>query len=275
MLLRRIPLKPEGCEAIRMVCICLLGIAVGVVAMTVRGWGITSLALAGLMLLMGAALVLQVFYVFRRLTDRSVDLQRAAVQAEEHHVKVLWRIVRFIEARDKYTRGHSQRVGQLAEQIAGRMGLDPRRCALLNKAGRLHDIGLLATPAKILAQHCRLGVDAFHKVRKHSEIGYEVLKPLDSLAPVLPAVLHHHERMNGTGYPRGLQGDEIPLEARILAVADAYDAMTHDRPHRSAMSPYLAMQELCRCTPAGFDADCVEALGEIVHLPRLEEVLAG
>ena len=275
MLLQRIPLKPEGFDAVRMVCICLLGIALGVVALAGQSWGgATSLALAALMLLMGLALVLQVFSVIRGLTHQSVDLKRAAIEAEEHHVKVLWRIVRFIEARDRYTRGHSERVGQLAEQIARQMGLQPQHCALLNKAGRLHDIGLLAIPAKILAQRCQLGVDAFDKVRKHSQIGYEVLKPLDSLAPILPAVLHHHERMNGTGYPHGLQGDQIPMDARILAVADAYDAMTHDRPHRSAMSPYTAMQELRRCTPEGLDSDCVRALGQVVHLPLLEEALA-
>ena len=111
-------------------------------------------------------------------------------------------------------------------------------------------------------------------VREHSDISYEVLKPLAMLAPVLPAIRHHHERTNGTGYPAALAGDAIPLEARILAVADAYDAMTHDRPHRQALSSLVALRELRRCCPSGYDSRCVEALAEVLHAPAMEKVQA-
>jgi HD-GYP domain-containing protein (c-di-GMP phosphodiesterase class II) len=95
------------------------------------------------------------------------------------------------------------------------------------------------------------------------------------LAGVLPAIRAHHERLNGTGYPAGLAGDEIPLGARILAVADAYEAMTHDRPHRPAVSPLIAMRELRRCCPSGFDPQCVEALAHVLNVPALEETLVA
>ena len=114
-----------------------------------------------------------------------------------------------------------------------------------------------------------LRVAEFRTIQKHSEVSYEILKPLESLREVLPAIRYHHERMNGTGYPAGIREEEIPLGARILAVADAYDAMTHDRPHRSAMTPLAAMKELDRCTPHGYDRTCVDALAGMMHLPLL------
>ena len=137
----------------------------------------------------------------------------------------------------------------------------------------MHDIGMVAIPQQMVNTKARIDVQGFRQIKKHSEIGYEVLKPLESLAEVLPAVRYHHERMNGTGYPAGRRGDEIPLAARILAVADSYDAMTHDRPYRPAMMPMAAVQELRRCTPAGYDPQCVEALGEVMRLPQLEETM--
>ncbi|MFP3937416.1 MAG: HD-GYP domain-containing protein, partial [Phycisphaerae bacterium] len=163
------------------------------------------------------------------------------------------------------------RIGYLSEQIARRMGMDSGLCERMNAAGRLHDIGLLAVPESILNKRSRLGTDEFRTVQKHAEVSCEVLKPLTTLQDVLPAVRTHHERMNGTGYPDGLTGEEIPSVGRVLAVADAYDAMTHDRPWRPAMTPLQAMRELIRCSPAGYDPDCIRALGEVVNMPALQQ----
>ena len=116
-------------------------------------------------------------------------------------------------------------------------------------------------------------MDEFRTIQKHSEVSYEILRPLRCLKEMLLAVRYHHERMNGTGYPAGISGDEIPLEAKILAVADAYDAMTHDRPHRPAMTPMIAVQELRRCTPHGYDESCVEALADIIHVNKFAEAM--
>ncbi|HUS47107.1 MAG TPA: HD domain-containing phosphohydrolase, partial [Phycisphaerae bacterium] len=130
-------------------------------------------------------------------------------------------------------------------------------------------------PGSVRMLRSRLAVAEFRTVQKHPEVSYQVLRPLRSVAPILPAIRYHHERMNGSGYPEGLKGDKIPLGASIIAVADSYDAMTHDRPHRPAMTPLQAMMELRRCTPAGYDGRCVDAMAEIVNLPDLEMTIAG
>lgn len=266
--------RAEHREVIRVVCVSLVGITVAAGAMAMHGRQAATLVLAGLLALMAGILVFHVARGVGGLARQSDLARRSAAEAERHYIDVLWRIVRFVEARDKYTKGHSERVGRLGEQMAGKMGLPPRRCALMHHAGRLHDIGMIAIPEQILSARSGMGVQGFRTIQKHSQIGYEVLKPLQCLAEVLPAIRYHHERMNGTGYPAGLRGEQIPLEARLLAVADAYDAMTHDRPHRAAMTPLAAMKELRRCCPSGYDADCVAALADLVHLPKLERAFA-
>ena len=174
-----------------------------------------------------------------------------------------------VEGRDDYLAGRSERIARLAEEMAPRLGVSPSRAKLLGMAGRVHDIGLLSVPERVLAKPTGLNGSEYRAVKEHSDVGYRMLKPLTFLADVLDAVRHHHERMNGSGYPDGLTGEEIPIEARILSVADAYDAMTHDRPHRSALTPPQSIGEMLRCSPFGYDADCVAALAETVHLAHL------
>ncbi len=239
-------------------------------AMVAMGWHVPSLMLVALMILLGVLVTLQVHRNVRDLRGRSAAQRRAAIYAEQHYIDVLGKIIQYIESRDVYARGRSGRIGWLSEQISHRMGLSQELCGRMKAAGRLHDIGLLAVPDTILNKRSRLGADEFRTVQKHALVSYEVLKPLQTLQDVLPAVRSHHERMNGTGYPEGLSGEDIPLTGRILAVADAYDAMTHDRPWRPAMTPIQAMRELVRCSPAGYDPDCVRALGEVVNLTALE-----
>lgn len=258
---------------IRVTCVVLAAIAVVASAMAVKGWQLASFMLAGVIVLLGGLLVLHLARALRSLRRHSSEVRESAQGAEVHYVGVLRRIVKFVEARDKYTHGRSDRIGKLSELIARRMGQPEDTCALLNIAGQLHDIGLLAVSEGILNKRSSLGRDEFRSVQKHSEVSYEVLKPLSMFTNLLPAIRYHHERMNGTGYPAGLAGDQIPPEARILAVADAYDAMTHDRPHRPAMTPLEAMKELRRCTPAGYDEACVNALAEIVNLTDLQAAM--
>ena len=269
----RIRLIAEGRGAIRLACVCVLGIAVIALAISIKGWETASLLLGGLLALIAAMLICQIWWVIRDLTSQSARARESAAEAEKHYISVLWRIQRFVEARDKYTRGHSERIGALCERLARHMGLDEQMCGMMNQAGRLHDIGMVAIPEHILAKQGTMSIDSFRVVQKHCQIGYEVLRPLESLAPVLKAIRCHHERMNGTGYPAGLSGDQIPLEARILAVADVYDALTHDRPHRPALTPLAAVRELRRCSPDGYDPGCVEALAEIMHADKLEEAM--
>ena len=249
--------------------------AVAVLAMSFVGWEAVTVVSAAGIFAIGGLMLLQVYLTTSHITTESQSTAEAASQAEEHYIQVLWRIVRFVEARDKFTKGHSERVADLSEKIARELGLPEDVCSKLNTAGRLHDLGMLAIPAGILEQRNKMSVDGFRAVKKHPDASYEILKPLSSLESVLDAVRYHHERMNGTGYPKGLAGDDIPIGARIVAVADAYDAMTHDRPHRGAMSAYAAMKELERCSPAGYDRACVEALVEVAGLPSLECAMAS
>jgi HD-GYP domain-containing protein (c-di-GMP phosphodiesterase class II) len=255
----------------------LTAVAIGLVALAMlkNNWNAGRYLLVALIACISVLLLYNVWRAFSHFLEHSGRLRSSAYEAERHYIDVLGRIVKIVEARGMHWSGHSARVGKLAEQIARRRGMDQNAATMMNLAGQLHDIGLLAVPDAVLHQHTNFGSEAFGSVQRHSEASFEVLRPLESLASVLPAIRHHHERMNGTGYPMGLTGENIPLGARILAVADAYDAMTHDRPHRSALTPYRAMQELRRCTPAGFDETCVDALAEVVNLPRLKELLAG
>jgi len=264
----------EACQVVRPVSVCVAAMGVIACAMAIQGWEVSSLVLGGLIVPIAGVLVFQVHRAVGQLRRQSTDVSDAAHRAAEHYVSMLRRVVRFVEAREQYTRGHSERVGRLAEQVARQMRRPEPYCRLLRVAGELHDIGLLAVPDNLLNMRANLSVSAFRTVKKHAEVSYEILKPLRALDPVLPAILHHHERMNGTGYPKGLEGECIPLGARILAVADAYDAMTHDRPHRPAMPALQAVEELRRCTPAGYDPVCVAMLEEVLGVGQVRPLAA-
>ena len=243
--------------------------------LVLTGWHTTTLVLSGMLVVVTALMVLRLWWAMGRLAEMFSTARSTVVECEAHYVSVLRRMMKYVEAREALGGGHSQRVGALAAKIAAHLAMDPEQCRLLGLAGELHDIGLLAIPEGMLNQHSRIGVAEFRTIQKHSEVSYEILKPLESLRAVLPAIRHHHERMNGTGYPMGIREMAIPLGARILAVADAYDAMTHDRPHRAAMTPLAAMNELERCTPAGYDRQCVDALARVMHLPQLTATVAA
>jgi HD-GYP domain-containing protein (c-di-GMP phosphodiesterase class II) len=249
-------------NTVRPVIISLLAIAVVAVAMSIKGWQLASLLLGVVMVLLACMLVYQVHRTVSALRFQTAAVHAAGVEAEEHYADVLAKMVQFAESRESYLEGHSQRVGELARKMALRMGMSAEKADLLRLAGRLHDVGLLAVPAGAMGPQRRISAESFRCIKEHCRIGYEILKPLSTLGGVLLGVRHHHERMNGTGYPDGLSGADIPEEAKILAVADTYDAMTHDRPHRAAISPADAIRELRRCSPAGYDPRCVEALAQ-------------
>jgi HD-GYP domain-containing protein (c-di-GMP phosphodiesterase class II) len=256
----------ETYHAIRPIGISVLALAVLACIMAGSGWKDLSLVLAGSILLLSVVIAVQVHRAVSGLRRQSQNTRESARQAERHYVGVLQQILRYVDSRETYTRGRSERIGNLSEAISRKLGLGEDRCVQMNLAGQLHDIGMLSVSERILTKRALMGSKEFQIVQKHSDVSCQLLSPLESLADVLSAIRHHHERMNGTGYPEGLSGGGIPLEARILAVADSYDAMTHDRPHRNAISPIEAMQELRRCAPAGYDPVVVEALGESLQL---------
>ena len=165
-----------------------------------------------------------------------------------------------LEARDKYTGGHSQRVTDIAATITRKMGLSPEVTDTVILAGLAHDIGKIGISEFILNKPSSLTAEEFRQIQKHPEIGERILSPVAADEEILRLVRNHHEHYDGSGYPDGLRGKQIPLGARILAVADAFEAMTSERPYRKALSPQAAYAEIERCKGTQFDPEVVDIL---------------
>ncbi|MCF6355023.1 MAG: response regulator [Candidatus Polarisedimenticolaceae bacterium] len=146
-----------------------------------------------------------------------------------------------LEAKDPYTKGHSERVAALATDLAKAVGLSDRAQDRIHKAGILHDIGKIGVSGKVLSKKGALQGDEYEDVIAHPSIGATICQPLKSLSDIIPMIKHHHERYDGNGKPDGLMGEEIPLGARIISIADTYDAMTSTRPYRKAMQKEMAL----------------------------------
>jgi HD-GYP domain-containing protein (c-di-GMP phosphodiesterase class II) len=164
-----------------------------------------------------------------------------------------------IDAKDRYTCGHSERVAHLTRQLAESAGLDQRTCARFRIAGLVHDVGKIGVPERVLTKPGRLNEEEFARIREHPEIGYRILKDIPQLTDILPGVLYHHERWDGRGYPQGLAGADIPLIARMIALADSFDAMSSSRTYRPAMSRPAVLQEIRECSGTQFDPSFVDA----------------
>ena len=163
-----------------------------------------------------------------------------------------------IDAKSAWTKGHSERVMHIAAGIAKEMGLDEAMIERVRLGGLLHDIGKIGIIEALLEKPEMLSEDEFPPMRLHPEKGVAILAPISQLRVVLPGILHHHERYDGTGYPKGLKGEDIPLEARIITVADSFDAMVADRPYRKGFSTTEALAELHNCSGTQFDPKVVE-----------------
>ena len=177
-----------------------------------------------------------------------------------------------VDARDTYTGDHSDRVGDLAARVAKRVGLNPEQVELIRLAGQLHDLGKLAIPEELLRKPGALTDSERLVLERHPQIGFRMLDSL-GVDPVAELVLHHHERWDGAGYPDGLAGERIPLGARIIFVADAYDAMVSDRVYRAARSTDSAIAELRRCAGTQFDPAIVSAFTEELGMSSLGDLV--
>ena len=175
-----------------------------------------------------------------------------------------------IDARDPYTRGHSQRVGAYAQLIALRLGWDSEKAYQLYITGLLHDIGKIRVPEAVLKKTSRLSAQERQLVESHPLIGYEIVRQSRALAAHLAGIRHHHERLDGSGYPDGLRGEAIPLEARILAVADIWDALTSHRPYRPAIKPSEVYPRLLQ---EPLDPEAVRTLGALWQEGALDALL--
>ncbi len=200
--------------------------------------------------------------LFISLADQvaiALDNSRLYQELEEMFFQTTDSLADAIEKRDPYTGGHTQRVTQYSLAIAKYLPLKPSERKWLRITSVLHDIGKVGIEDRILRKPDRLSPEEFEKIKRHCDIGVDIIDHVRQLRESIPGVKFHHEQLDGKGYPNGLKGEEIPVLARIVAVADTFDAMTTDRPYRKAMEKEAAVEELKRCCGTQFDEEVVEA----------------
>ncbi|HYY45737.1 MAG TPA: HD domain-containing phosphohydrolase [Candidatus Angelobacter sp.] len=195
----------------------------------------------------------------RSLKDKSQSLKSAMTQLQETYLMTIEALAAAVEARDPYTHGHTQRVEEYATFMAKQLGCSDEEISSIRRASVLHDIGKIGIEDVILRKQGRLEPDEELRMQRHPVIGVDMMQGIGFLEQVLPLVRHHHERWDGNGYPDQLHADEIPLGARILAVADALDAMTSDRPYRPARTFEYAKTEILKGSGTHFDPEVVTA----------------
>ncbi|MBI1886417.1 MAG: HD-GYP domain-containing protein [Chloroflexi bacterium] len=178
-------------------------------------------------------------------------------------------LVAALAERDRGTGAHAQRCSWYALRVAQEIGLNHEERSVVSVAALLHDIGKLAVPDQVLLKPGPLTPEEWTCMKEHPRAGVRILQHIPSVFSTLPAVLHHHEHFDGSGYPDGLAGEAIPAPSRILLVTDAFDAMTSDRPYRKAMSPEEAVEELKRNAGTQFDPDAVAAFLKVLAQPPL------
>lgn len=190
---------------------------------------------------------------------------REATRLRQHTKEAIIELADLIDQRDPYTYGHSQRVAEHANQVARRLRLPPERVELITEAARMHDLGKVTTPDHILKKPGPLSDREWDEMHKHCDAGHHFLQRIPDFVEGADLVLSHHERVDGTGYPRGLRGIDLPLEASIIAVCDAYDAMTSDRVYRSALPYQRVVSELRSGRGVQWHEKAVDALLELME----------
>lgn len=207
------------------------------------------------------------------LKEKNLILQKNAEEINRLNEGLLEALAEVIDLRDPYVLGHSKQVASYAVQIAQRLHLPPKQIELVRKAGLLHDIGKLGIPESILAKPGKLTSDEYRVVRRHTTLGAEILEKSHALRSLIPIVRHHHEYFNGQGYPDGLSGNAIPIEARIMSVADAVEAMASDRPYRRGLSLENILRELEDNAGTQFDPVVVHTFLQLVGSNEEQVVL--
>ena len=201
----------------------------------------------------------RLFALYQSQRELAEGLVQMNAQLERANLSFARGLVATLDARDRYTAGHSAAVAIYAHDIAERMALDPSHQELAQLCGLVHDIGKIGLPAGLLEKPGALTLDERREMQRHSEIGEGILANVDTYAEIAAVVRHHHERIDGQGYPDGLAGADIPVLSRIIAVADAYNAMTSDRPYRDAMPSRVARLRLAQAVETQFDTAVVAA----------------
>jgi putative nucleotidyltransferase with HDIG domain len=206
----------------------------------------------------------RLFLLYRQQRETAEELAAVNEQLEKANLSFATALVTTLDARDRYTAGHSAAVAVYARDIAARMGLPEDKQRLVHLCGLVHDIGKIGLAAGLLEKPGALTLEERRQMEEHSIIGERILAQVDDYSEIAEIVRHHHERMDGHGYPDGRAGTEIPLLSRIIAVADAYDAMTSDRPYRDAMPSQVARMRLAQSVEAQFDTTVVAAFEAIL-----------
>ncbi|MBC6459297.1 HD-GYP domain-containing protein [Actinomadura sp. HBU206391] len=217
------------------------------------GYGMLGLLVAGLWRVPYLAVLAFIPLFIARWAFAQTRAQQQA------HEATLAALCQAVETKDYYTRGHSERVSRGSVMIAQEIGMRPERVEAIRYAGMLHDVGKLGVPTKVLQKSGDLSEEEFAAIQLHPMRGLEIVKEIGFLDEALAGIMHHHEKMNGRGYPMGLAGDEIPEFARVISVADAFDSMTSTRSYRDARSIDEAVAELRRCAGSHFDPAMVDA----------------
>jgi putative nucleotidyltransferase with HDIG domain len=202
--------------------------------------------------------------LYRHQRQATEDLGIANARLARANLSFATALVATLDARDRYTAGHSAAVAIYARDIAVRMGLSELEQELVHLCGLVHDVGKIGLPPGLLEKPGALSLDERRQMEQHPVIGERILEKVDDYAEIASIVRHHHERVDGNGYPDRLEGDAIPLLARIIAVADAYNAMTSDRPYRDAMPSRVARLRLAQAVESQFDTAVVAAFEAIL-----------
>jgi len=185
-------------------------------------------------------------------------IHRKTKKDEATYLATVMVLANTIDAKDKYTHGHSKRVADYCIAVAKQLGFSKVHIRNLQIGALLHDIGKIGIKDEIIKKTTKLTEEEYQEIKAHPSIGAEIVSPVDFLFDKMPMIKHHHEKYDGTGYPDGLKGDEIPIEARIISIADAYDAITSERPYRKGLSHKKAVEELKRGAGTQFDPEIVK-----------------
>ncbi|MFC2024112.1 diguanylate cyclase [Chloroflexota bacterium] len=194
----------------------------------------------------------------------ATPLVSAELEVRSRAMSIIYALAATVDAKDHYTYGHSKKVSEYAVAVGEAIGLSQNRVDIIRAAGLLHDIGKVGIPDSTLNKKGTLDDDEWKLIKTHPKLGVEILRHVIDLVKTLPVILHHHEHYDGSGYPSGLKGGNIPLEARILAISDSFDAITSPRPYREQLSSQQALEELKRCSGSQFDPELIEVFSKVI-----------
>jgi len=206
----------------------------------------------------------RLFALYQAERHLTLELVNANTVLERANLSFATALVATLDARDRYTAGHSAAVAIYARDVARRLGLPQEDQEMAHVAGLVHDVGKIGLPPGLLEKPGALTLDERRQMERHPVIGERILRNVESYSAISDAVRHHHERLDGRGYPDGIEGDDIPVLARVIAVADAYNAMTSDRPYRDAMPSRVARLRLAQGVGTQFDITVVAAFEAIL-----------